>query len=249
MNLFDIFQNANGGNAYANLANQFGIGPDQAQKAVEAMMPAFSAGMQQQAQSLEGWGNILSAMSGAQNASSFLDSDGDGIPDSMEEEGNAALGSVFGSPEATQAMAQQAAQFAGIPATLMQQMLPMIAAMVMGGVLKGATNSGLGGMLGQMMGGAGGSGLGAGLPGGLGGMLGQMMGGAQAGQPAGGMLGGLLNTMLGGGQQASAAPAVPEKAMNMGLDMLKGMFDTGQRAQNTQIDAFSRILDQFAPKK
>ncbi len=38
-NLFEIMQGAQGGNAYQTLANQFGIGQQQAQQAVEAVLP------------------------------------------------------------------------------------------------------------------------------------------------------------------------------------------------------------------
>jgi hypothetical protein len=48
-NLLEIMQAAQGGNAYNNLAQQFGIGTEQAQKAVEALLPAMSMGLQQQA--------------------------------------------------------------------------------------------------------------------------------------------------------------------------------------------------------
>ena len=46
MNLNDIIQAAQGGQGVANLANQFGLTPDQAQAAVQAMMPAFSTALQ-----------------------------------------------------------------------------------------------------------------------------------------------------------------------------------------------------------
>ena len=263
LNLLEIIQNAQGGNAYSNLANQFGIAPEQAQQAVESMLPALSMGLQQQAQTLEGWQNILGSLGQAQNSAQFFDSDGDGIPDYLEQEGQNAVGAVFGDPQVAEGVATQAAQFAGLPASLMQQMLPVIASMVLGGLFKGALNNGLGGLLGQaMQGGAGGLGgllgglLGGGQPapqqtGGMGGMFGQILGsvlggGAQAPQQGGmaGGLGGLLGGLLGGGQpQQPAAPADP---MAAGLDMLKGMFQTGQQAPNQQMDAFQQIFDQFS---
>jgi hypothetical protein len=269
MNLFDIMQSAQGGNAYANLARQFGIAPEQAQQAVEAVLPAFSIGLEQQAQSMEGWSNILSSLaSQGQGSQEFYDSDGDGIPDHLEEQGQNAIGAMFGSPEVTQAVTAQAAQFAGLPATIMQQMLPVIATMVLGGLFKGAANSGLGGLLGQMMqaGAQGGMGnLGAilggmfgqgmapqapqqgGLGGAFGNILGSMLGGAQAPQaqqaPQGG-LGGLLGSLLGGGQ-----PAPPQHPVNTGFDALRGMFQTGHQVQNAQIDALQQIFNQFTQKR
>lgn len=210
MNLLEIMQAAQGGNAYQNLASQFGIRPEQAEEAVKAVLPAVSMGLQQQAETLEGWQNILGSLSQAQQSAAFFDSDGDGIPDHLENEGQNAIGGMFGTPEATEAVAGHAAQFAGLPSGLIQQMLPVIASMIMGGLFKGAANNGLGGLLGQMMQGGGQAG---GLPGGLGSILGGMLGQGGLGQamapqqPAqqpglGGLLGGLLGGMMGGGQQA-----------------------------------------------
>jgi hypothetical protein len=264
MNLLEIMQSAQGGNAYQNLANQFGIGPDQAQQAVEALLPAFSAGLQQQANSLEGWQNILGSLSQAQGAEQFFDSDGDGIPDHLEEQGNNALAAMFGGQEVSAAVAGQAAQFAGIPASMMQQMLPVIASMVMGGLFKGAMNNGLGGILGQMMqGGMAQGGLGSILgsvlggqamqpqqqmpQGGLGGLLGGLLGGGQQQAGAGGLLGGILGAML-GGRQAPPPPPPQVDPVSSGLDMLKGMFQTGQQVQNQQMDAFTQILGQLTKR-
>ena len=46
MSLNDIIQAAQGGQAINNLASQFGLTPEQTQAAVQAMMPAFSMGLQ-----------------------------------------------------------------------------------------------------------------------------------------------------------------------------------------------------------
>lgn len=273
MTLADIMQSAQGGNAMTNLANQFGLAPAQAQQAVQAVLPAISLGLQQQAQSLEGWQNILATLGGAQKSADFVDSDGDGIPDHLEQEGNAALGNLFGTEQMTQAVANQAAQFAGIPANLMQQMMPAIAAMVMGGLLKGATNHGLGGLIGQLVQGGMQQAGNAGMGGMLGGLLGQMMQ-PQAQQPAnGGMaggLGGLLGPLVGAltGQNQQAAPQqqnaggllgglmnamlggaqqqpqAPATPVQQGLEALQNMFKAGNQMQGAQVQAFQNLFEQ-----
>jgi hypothetical protein len=270
INLFEIMQGAQGGNAYQNLANQFGIGQQQAQQAVEAVLPAISLGLQQQAQTIEGWQNILSTLGQSQNSAQFYDSDGDGIPDHLESEGRNALGSMFGGPDMTQAITQQAAQFAGLPASMMQQMMPVIAAMIMGGLFKGASNSGLGGILGQMM-------QGGAAPGGLGGMLGGMfgqgmgqqnpgpqnpgnvfgnvLGGMFGGQPQpqqqpgglGGIFGTILNSMVTGGRPPEPPPQADPMAAS--LEMLKGMFETGKHVQSTQMSAWQDMFSQLSRPK
>lgn len=245
MNLFEIMQAAQGGNAYDNLARQFGIAPEQARSAVEAVLPAISMGLETQAKSVEGWQNILGAIGGAQsNATAFFDSDGDGIPDFLEKAGGVnPLQALFGGDNRSESVANHAAQFAGLPANLVQQMLPVIAAMVLGGLFKGASNAGLGGILGQMMqGGAGGAG-------GFGSILGSVLGQGMAPQAqggAGGAFGDIIGSMLGGG----ARPRQPEPdPVAAGLDMLKGMFQTGRDVQNTQMDALQQIFGQLSGRK
>jgi hypothetical protein len=273
MNLLEIMQAAQGGNAYNNLAQKFGIGPDQAQQAVQSVLPAISMSLQQQAQSIEGWQNILSTLGQSQASAETFDSDGDGIPDALENEGQNALGAMFGGPEVSQAVAAQAAHFAGLPATIMQQMLPVIASMVIGGLFKGAANNGLGGILGQIMQGSmGGAGMGGAGGNVLGNILGSVLGGGQPQQQAGGgnILGSILGSVLGGGQaqrapqssgnimgdllgqmMGGAKPAPQPQAADpvaAGLDALKGMFETGHKVQNQQLDAFGQILSQFTKK-
>lgn len=224
LNLFEIMQNAQGGNAYQNLAKQFGIGSDQAQKAVEALLPAFSMGLQQQTQTMEGWQSVLATLGQAQNSAQFFDSDGDGIPDHLKNEGQNALGAMFGNPETAEAVARQAAQFAGLPVHMMQQMLPVIASMVMGGLFRGAVNGGLGGVLG----------------GGLGSIFGQPAPTPQ--QQAGNMLETFFGSFFGG--RAPQPQPDPQDPVAAGLDMLKGMFQTGQEVHTAQMDALSQIFQQ-----
>lgn len=264
LNLFEIMQSAQGGKAYNNLAQQFGIGQDQARQAVEAVLPAFSLGLQQQAQTVEGWQKILATLSQSQGSAATYDSDGDGIPDHLETEGQGALGNLFGGPQVTQAVAQNAAQFAGLPATMMKQMLPVIASMIIGGLFKGAANNGLGGILGQMMqgnmGGMGGM-FGGGQPQAQppGGVFGQILGGMFGGQPAPqpqaqpgfGPLGDIIGQMLGSPSQPQAAPAPTPQAAGIeaGLDMLKGMFETGKQVQGSQMQVWEQILGQLTQKR
>ena len=249
INLAEIMQAAQGGNAYNNLANQFGIAPEQAEQAVQALLPAFSMGLQQQSASMDGWQNILGSLSKASSSAEFFDSDGDGIPDHLETEGQNALGAMLGTPEVSDAVATHAAQFAGLPNSLIQQMLPVIASMVMGGLFKGASNSGLGGLLGQMMQG----GSQGGAQGGLGGILGSVLGQAMAPQQQapqggmgggmGGMLGNILGSVLGGGRQQQA----PQGGLGGGLGGLLGsLLGGGQQPapqQAPQADPVSAGLD------
>lgn len=257
MNLFEIMQAAQGGNAVNNLSNQFGLSPQQTHNALEALLPALSMGLQNQTQSPDMLSQLAGMMMNGQvHQQAFEDTNNDGIPDHLQQGGNEVLGQLFGSKEVSSAVAQQAALMSGVSSSVLKAMLPVVASMIVGGLFKGANNQGLGGLLGQlaqgMMPGAGG-----GLPGGmgaqqgnnpLGGLIGSMLGGGQQGAQGGmgGLLGGLLGGMMGGAQQQQRPSQVDP--MQAGLEALTNMFGTGRQMQDQHQANLQNIFDAFLKK-
>jgi hypothetical protein len=62
--LFDMFMNAQNGDAVAQMARQFGLSQKQTQDALEALMPAFSTGLKRNASDPMGVGAFLQALAG-----------------------------------------------------------------------------------------------------------------------------------------------------------------------------------------
>jgi hypothetical protein len=252
MNLFEIMQAAQGGNAMNNLASQFGLSPQQTQTALDALLPAFSMGLQNQAQSPDMLSQLAGMMMGGTANQQAFDSDGDGIPDHLEQEGNTVLGQLFGSKEVSRAVADQASAMSGVSSAVLKSMLPVVASMIMGGLFKSASNQGLGGLLGQLA-----QGMAPGMGGGmqpqasnpLGGLIGAMLGGGQqggggmAGGGLGGGLGGLLGAMLGGGRPQPQAQAQPADPMQAGLEALTQMFGAGRQVQDQYQTNLQGIFD------
>lgn len=227
MTLFDIMQQAQNGQAMQNIARQYGLSQQQAQAAIEALLPAFSMGLQRQTQDPYAFGSLAQMMSANPFAKMF-DANGDGIPDHAQAMGNNVLSQLFGSKEVSNAVAAQAAATTGLGQTILKQMLPVIAAMVMGGLSKSASNRGLDGLFGQfaeMM-----SGKQAppqqqanpvnpfdAILGGFFGNAGQQpqqpqpgsMGGPMGSDAFGGILGQILSGMMGGGQPGAGAATRP----------------------------------------
>ncbi len=233
-NLYEIVQNAQGGQAVDNLAKQFNISPDEADAAVKALLPALSTAFLTRAAEPAAFGSILGALGDQQHAAAFAD------PEAAQsiattQKGATALQQLFGPPDTSAAIAQHAAGVAGLPPALIQQMAPVIASLVLGGLSKGLANQGWGNVFGQLANAAAGGGQGG--PGGLGGLgaiLGSLLGGASAAQaqPAGraqqvnpqvnpqvstgaptdsglgglGGLGSILGSLLGGASSAQAQP-------------------------------------------
>ncbi len=138
MNLFDMMANAQNGQGMDALARQFNLSQQQAQAAVEALLPAFSQGLKRNASDPYGVGAFLTAIANGNHAKYFEDAQAAFTPQGMAE-GNGILGHLFGSKELSRAVAAQAAQATGIGQQVLQQMLPAIAAMIMGGLFKQST--------------------------------------------------------------------------------------------------------------
>lgn len=136
--LFDMLANAQNGQAFAEMARQYGLSQTQVEQAMAALMPAFSQGLRRNASDPYGIGAFLSAMSTGQHARYFEDASA-AFSQSVVEEGNGILGHLFGSKELSRAVASQAAQATGIAETTLRQMLPALAAMIMGGLFKQST--------------------------------------------------------------------------------------------------------------
>lgn len=216
-NLNEIIQSAQGGNAVGNLAQQFGISPDQAQAAVHALIPAISTGLLQKASS-GGLGSIAAALSDPDHLAAFSSS-GAAQSDDAVQKGSDVVNDLFGSSHITQQIAQQASAITGLRPDVLVQMLPVVVSIVLGGLAKSAQNQGLGGMLGQLASGA-----------------------QQSGSQSGGILGmlmGLLGSLFGSAPTSGAA--------GQGADSLTKMFQPGnlppEISQSGIKDEIGKILD------
>jgi hypothetical protein len=139
MNLFDMLANAQNGQGIEALSRQFNLSQQQTQSALEALLPAFSQGLKQNASDPYSVGAFLQALASGQHANYFDNPMSAFTPAGMAE-GNGILGHLFGSKDLSRAVAAQAAQATGIGQQVLQQMLPAIAAMIMGGMFKQTTN-------------------------------------------------------------------------------------------------------------
>ena len=233
MNLFEMLTQAQGGNGLQSLGKQFGLSPQQTQSAVEALMPAFSKGLQQTASTPQGLGALLTMLAGGQNLQGA-------------DAGNSVLGQIFGSKDLSRAVAAQASQASGVGAEVLKKMLPALATALMGGMAK-QTNQ-------QLQGGA----VGASNP--LGEIIEQMMRqqGGQAARPApqpqsNNPLGDILGQILGGGQSQQGTPqqrAPQPQAGGNPLEDILGQILGGARQPQSQApqdgnNPLGDILDQM----
>ncbi len=148
INLNSIIQSAQNGEGVQNLARQFDISPQQAQEAVQALLPAISMGLQQQTQGA-GFAQLLGHLAAAPNRAAFDDAAA-AQSDETVASGTDVLNHLFGNEDVTQKVADNAARHSSLGSDLLGAMLPVIAAMAMGGLCKSiAAKGGLGGIFGQ----------------------------------------------------------------------------------------------------
>jgi hypothetical protein len=210
MNLNDIIQAAQGGQGVANLGAQFGLTPDQAQAAVQALTPAFSTALQRVTTDPSSLAGIVSHLASGVHQGSFTGAD----PAAAATNGGAALSQIFGSSQIASQIAAHASSASGVDAQTIQQMMPALASMLLGGLAHSLTAQGFGGVLGQLASAVespasqNAAGQGGGLSGLVTSLVGNLFGGGQSGQAGSGLAqAGLtaLTGMLQSGVQTSAA--------------------------------------------
>ena len=243
IDLYRMMMQAQGGDAMANLARQFGVSQAQAQAAMEAMLPAFSTGLKRNTDDPMGLNSFLKAVGSGNHLNYYEDAMAAFSPMAYAD-GNGILGHLFGDKDVSRAVAAQAAAASGLGETLIKKMLPVIASMIMGGLFKQMSGSrgGQGGFLetlieNMMKGGMGGSSSGrsrAGADNPLGDLLEGMLGGGKAG---GSKTGGSSSGSRGGG----AANPLEDLIEGM-LGGKRGGSSGGGAGDNPLGDIFDQML-------
>jgi hypothetical protein len=155
MNITDMLAQSGG---LASIANDLGISHEQATAGAEALGPAILGGFQNRAAQDGGGGlpDLLSSLGGGGLLDQVLS------PQPTDPSaGHEVLGEIFGSKDASHAVAQDAAAQSGLDPELLKKMLPLLAMVVTGVLSKthaeatsdGGALGGLGGLLGGLLGG------------------------------------------------------------------------------------------------
>lgn len=202
----DISTNSEGGQAIDRLTAEFGISAQEANAAVEALMPAVAAAIKTKASEPAGFLSLLGVQGPGQPLAAVGESTALPIPDAERD-----------------AIVARAAALTGLAPSLLRKMLPVIGSLVAGAIMNAIQKRGVGGILGDLAKVAGAGGLGA--------ILGQVLGGRRAeaspvppqespSGPGGIDLGTILEQVLRGGQgQASPVPPQGSGSGAGGIDL------------------------------
>jgi hypothetical protein len=146
VNLFDIMRNAQGGEGLNNLSRRFGLSFGDTQRAVEALLPAFSLAFQRNMHDPNAFARFIELL-GSGRYAPFYDGGATASPEKAAAgwaNGTEVLNRIMGSKDVSRRVAEQAAVATGIGVDVLQQMLPLVAATIMGGVFRQASLQGLG---------------------------------------------------------------------------------------------------------
>lgn len=219
-----LIQAAHGGDVVGNLAQQFGLSPEQAQAAISALAPALAHGLQNQLQSSDGVGAIVDHLNDPTHQDAYNDPAAAQSPQAAAA-GSDLLNQLFGSAGVGQ-IAQHIAAETGIDANTLNSLMPVLASVAAGGVSKAMNEGGFGGLLSQV---GGASGQGGGLGGVLGGLVGSLFGG-KAQDPA--------------AEGAPAAGGLDPALLQAGMGALGNLFQSAQASGGLQ-----NILGQIFAKR
>ncbi len=135
-NLYDMLAEAQQGEAMSSLGDEFGLTPQQTQAAVTALLPAISLGLKRATATPEGLGNLLALMAQQPSLYAAYDDPAAAFSPQSRAAANAALATMFGSPEASRAIAAQAQNLSGVTSAILKKLLPVIVGMIISGLMR-----------------------------------------------------------------------------------------------------------------
>lgn len=136
--LMEMMLKSQNGDAFLQLQKQFGLNAEQTEQALGAVLPAFSTGLKRNAAAPKDFGAFMETLSQGRHEK-YVDDPKAAFSDKGVSEGNGILGHLFGSKDASRAIATHAAGTSGVGENIIKKMLPVIASMVMGGISKQST--------------------------------------------------------------------------------------------------------------
>lgn len=155
--ILDMLMNAAGGGAVQQLGQRFGLSDQQTRSALDQLVPALMAGLQQNTSQQGGMEALIGALQRG-NHGMYLDDPEVLTRETTTQDGNSILGHIFGSKDVSRAVANRASTQTGIGAEVLKQMLPIVATMVMGSLSKRSANAppaaasaSVGGLLGSLL--------------------------------------------------------------------------------------------------
>ena len=139
-NLYEILNNAHDGEGMTALGREFGLTQTQTEAAVTALLPAISTGLKQSTATVDGLGNLFGVMGQQQNLQDIYDDPEMAFGPEGVAAGNDALSAIFGSPDVSRAVIDQAQNFSGVSSNILKKMLPVLAGVLLSGLMRSSSS-------------------------------------------------------------------------------------------------------------
>jgi hypothetical protein len=139
-NLYEILDDAHDGEALAALGREFDLTPEQTEAAVTALLPAISSGLKQSTATPQGLGSLFSMMGQQQDLQPMYEDPEMAFGPEGRAAGNDALSVIFGSPDVSQAIVDQAQSFSGVSSNVLKKMLPVLAGILISGLMRSGSS-------------------------------------------------------------------------------------------------------------
>lgn len=127
------------GEATNLLARAYDLTPEQTEAAVAALLPAISMGLKRATATPEGLGELFDVAARQPSLYAMYDDPDAALSPAGVAAGNAVLSKLFGSPEASRAVAAQAQQLSGVGGAILEKILPVLVGMLLSGLFRGGS--------------------------------------------------------------------------------------------------------------
>jgi hypothetical protein len=134
--LYETLADAQNGQVMAAVGREFGLSPEQTQSAVAALLPAISMGLKRATQTPDGLAGLLALMGQQQDLHDMYHNPDAAFSRQGRAAGNEVLSAMFGSPEASRAVADHAQQLSGVTSTILKKLLPVIVGILISGLMR-----------------------------------------------------------------------------------------------------------------
>jgi hypothetical protein len=138
--LYEILNNAHDGEGMTAFGREFGLTPTQTEAAVTALLPAISTGLKQSTATPDGLGNLFGVMGQQQDLQAMYDNPETAFGPEGLAAGKDALSVIFGSPDVSRAVIDQAQNFSGVSSDILKKMLPVLAGVLLSGLMRSGSS-------------------------------------------------------------------------------------------------------------
>jgi hypothetical protein len=138
--LYEILDNSHEGYGMTALGREFGLTPTQTQAAVTGLLPALSTGLKQSTATPEGLGNLFAMMGQQPDLQDMYDDPETAFGPDGVTAGNDALSVIFGSPDVSRAVIDQAQNFSGVSSNILKKLLPVLAGILLAGLMRSGSS-------------------------------------------------------------------------------------------------------------